>query len=141
MKTFLWKLAHFGQNSKSKTILESGKNSASDGQNTKYFFQKISPNIFFQKIDFSHLVLWSKSPPSKGVFFVHRMMGHTQMNILRVFLKKNEIIKFFRKWKKQKSDLYFNTWPPGPKIQTLRGSKYFWAQKYFWVLNFRIFDP
>ena len=77
------KSANFGQNSKSKTILESGQNSVSDGQ--KIFFEKFDEIFFFQKIDFSRLVLWSKSPPPKVFFFVHRMMGHTQTNILRVF--------------------------------------------------------
>ena len=81
----------------------------------------------------------AKAPPK--VFFVHRMMGHTQTNILRVFLKKNEIIKFFRKWKKRKSDLYFNSWPPGQKNPTLRGSKYFRAPKYFRGTPFWDFWP
>ena len=49
-------------------------------------------------------------------------------------MKKNEIIKFFRKWKKLKSDLYFNSWPPGQKNPTLKGSKYFWVPKYFYFL-------
>jgi hypothetical protein len=79
----LRKSANFGQNSKSKTILESGKNSSSVGQNI--FFKEFEKIFFFQKIDFSRLVLWSKSPPPKVFFFVHRMMGHTQTNILRVF--------------------------------------------------------
>ena len=135
----LRKSANFGQNSKSKTILESGKNSASGGQNI--FFKKFDQIFFFQKIDFSRLVLWSKSPPQKVFFFVHGMMGHTQTNILRVFLKKNEIIKFFRKWKKRKSDLYFNSWPPGQKNPTLRGSKYFRAPKYFRGTPFWDFWP
>ena len=69
------------------------------------------------------------------------MIGHTQTNILRVFLKKNEIIKFFRKWKKRKSDLYFNSWPPGQKNPTLRGSKYFRAPKYFRGTPFWDFWP
>ena len=63
----LRKSANFGQNSKSKTILESGKNSASGGQNV--FFKKFDQIFFFPKIDFSYLVLWSKSPPQK-VFFL-----------------------------------------------------------------------
>ena len=53
----LRKLANFGQNSKSKTILESGKNSSSVGQNI--FFKKFDQIFFLQKIDFSRLVFWS----------------------------------------------------------------------------------
>ena len=60
----LCKLANFVQITKSKTILESEKKILH--QMGKKIFQ-----IFFPyEIDFSHLVLWSKStPPPKGVFF------------------------------------------------------------------------
>ena len=75
---------------------------------TKYFVQKILPNIFFPKKLIFHVWSFGAKAPLQVFFSVHRMMGHTQTNILRVFLKKNEIIKFFRKWKKRKSDLYFN---------------------------------
>ena len=130
MKTLiLHKSANFGQNSRSKTILESGKIFASNGH-----------QIFIsQKIDFSRLVPWSKSTPPKVFFSVHRMMGHTQTNILRVFLKKKEIIKFFRKWKKQKSDLNINSGPHGSKKFQLWGGQIISGpQNLFEVPHFRI---
>ena len=109
----LRKSANFGQKSKSKTISESEKDSASDGQ--KKNLKKFDKNFFLKKIDFSHLVIWSKSTPPNVFFWVHRLISHTQTNILRVISKMNEIIKFFRKWEKQKSDLNVNFWLPSPQ--------------------------
>ena len=40
---------------------------------------------------------------------------------------------------KQKLDLNFNSWPPGPKNPSLRESKYFWVQKLFWFQDFLTF--
>ena len=37
---------------------------------------------------------------------------------------------------KQKLDLNFNSWLPGPKHPSLRESKYFWVQKLFWFQDF-----
>ena len=45
----------------------------------------------------------------KVFYSVLRVIGHTQTNIFRVFLKMNEIMKFLRKWKKQKSELNINS--------------------------------
>ena len=67
VKTLIFhKLANFGQNSKSKTILKSGKDSASDGQKK---FQKTWSNIFFSKKLIFHV--WSsgaKAPPKRCFF-------------------------------------------------------------------------
>ena len=135
----LRKSANFGQKSKSKTILESEKDSASDGQ--KKFLKKLKKNFFLQKNDFSLLVIWSKSTPQMCFFLVHRLIGHTQTNILRVISWKNEIIKFFRKWEKRKSDLNFSFEAQGPPNPNLGGSKYFLPSKYFWGTPFLEFWP
>ena len=73
-----------GPKSKSKTILESGKNSALDGQNIffKKFYQifcskNFTKYFFSQKIDFSCLVLWSKSPPSLPTVLRRWTVSHT----------------------------------------------------------------
>ena len=117
----LRKSANFGQKSKSKTILESEKDSALDGP--KKNLKKFEKNFFLKKIDFSHLAIWRKYTPPNVFFLVHRLIGPTQTNILRVISKMNEIIKFFRKCEKRKSDLNFNSWLPSPINPILMGSK------------------
>ena len=115
----LRKSANFGQKSKSKTILESEKDSASDGQ--KKILKKFDQIFFFEKNRFFTFGHFLKKYPSKSVFLVHKLIGHTQTNILRVISKKNEIIKFFRKWEKQKSDLNVNFGLPSPQNPILSG--------------------
>ena len=53
------------------------------------------------------------------------------MNIVRIFLKKNEMIKFFRKWEKQKSDLNINSGLHGSKNFNFEGVKLFLGPKTF----------
>ena len=65
----LRKSANFGQKSKSKTILESEKDSASDGQ--KKILKKFDQIFFLKKIDFSHLVIfWKSTPPNVFFWFI-----------------------------------------------------------------------
>ena len=97
----------------------------------KIFFQKILPIIFFPKNWFFTFGPLEQKHPPKVFFSVHRMMSHTQMNILRIFLKKNEMIKFFRKWEKQKSDLNINSGLHGSKNFNFEGVKLFLGPKNF----------